>query len=87
VSVPPHKFVRADVSNEASAKLEALRKGGPCRADVSNEASAKLEAPREGGSTAQNKLLNPQEFSALRYNARFGDANEPFFHGLAAIRS
>ena len=29
----------------------------------------------------------PPEFNALRYNARFEDANEPFFHGLAAIRS
>jgi hypothetical protein len=29
----------------------------------------------------------PPEFNALRYNARFEDTNEPFFHGLAAIRS
>ena len=79
--------VSADVSNEALAELEALRKGGPCRAELSNEASAKLEASREGRSTAQNTLLNLQEFSAPRYNARFEDANEPFFHALAAIRS
>jgi hypothetical protein len=30
----------------------------------------------------------PPEFNALRYNARFEDANGPFFfHGLAAIKS